>query len=59
MEYSGVVSVWFGVSRSFENLEEYDDVDYMEDGDSIDSKLGTIFEFGYYDEDNIDICSYE
>ncbi|KWW21740.1 hypothetical protein AS888_04330 [Peribacillus simplex] len=59
MEYSGVVSVWFGVSKSFENLEEYVDIKYTEDGDSIDSKFGTNFEFGYYDEDNIEICFYE
>lgn len=59
MEYSGMVSVWFGVSKSFENLEEYVDIEYTEDGDSIDSKFGTNFEFGYYDEDNIEICFYE
>ncbi|VXB70074.1 conserved hypothetical protein [Bacillus sp. 349Y] len=59
MEYSGVASVWFGVSKSFENLEEYVDIEYTEDGDAIDSKFGTNFEFGYYDEDNIEICFYE
>jgi hypothetical protein len=59
MEYSGVVSVWFGVSKSFENLEEYVDIEYTEDGDSIDSKFGINFEFGNYDEDNIEICFYE
>lgn len=59
MEYSGMVSVWFGVSKSFENLEKYVDIEYTEDGDSIDSKFGTNFEFGYYDEDNIEICFYE
>lgn len=59
MEYSGMVSVWFGISESFEKLEEYVDIEYTEDGDSIDSKFGTNFEFGYYDEDNIEICFYE
>lgn len=59
MEYSSMVSVWFGVSKSFEDLEEYVDIEYTEDGDSIDSKFGTNFEFGYYDEDNIEICFYE
>lgn len=59
MEYSGMVSVWFGDSKSFENIEEYVDIEYTEDGDSIDSKFGTNFEFGYYDEDNIEICFCE
>ncbi|MFF2342700.1 immunity 22 family protein [Bacillus mycoides] len=59
MEYSVMVSVWFGVSKSFESLEEYVDIEYTEDGDSIDSKFGKNFEFDYYDEDNIEICFYE
>ena len=59
MEFDGIVSVWFGVSESFQNLEEYVDIEYTEDGDAIDSKFGINFEFGYYDEDNIEICFYE
>ncbi|MDG5471398.1 immunity 22 family protein [Jeotgalibacillus sp. ET6] len=59
MEYSGMASVWFGVSKSFEILEEYVDIEYTVDGDSIDSKFGINFEFGYYDEENIEICFYE
>ncbi|PEC20102.1 immunity 22 family protein [Bacillus cereus] len=54
MEYSGMVSVWFGISKSLQNLEEYVDIDYTIDGDSVHSKFGTSFEFGYYDEDNIE-----
>jgi hypothetical protein len=59
MEFYGMVSVWFGVSESFQNLEEYVDIGYTKDGDAIDSKFGTNFEFGYYDEDNIEICFNE
>ncbi|MGF9859554.1 immunity 22 family protein [Priestia endophytica] len=59
MEFYGMVSVWFGVSESFQNLEEYVDIGYTKDGDTIDSKFGTNFEFGYYDEDNIEICFNE
>lgn len=59
MEYSGMVSVWFGVSKSLQHLEEYVDIEYTVDGESIHSKFGTGFKFGYYDEDNIEICFYE
>ena len=51
-----MASVWFGISKSLQNLEEYVDIDYTIDGDSVHSKFGTSFEFGYYDEDNIEIC---
>jgi len=54
VEYSGMVSVWFGISKSLQNLEDYVDIDYTIDGDSVHSKFGTSFEFGYYDEDNIE-----
>ena len=47
------------VWKSLQNLEEYVDIDYTIDGDSVHSKFGTSFEFGYYDEDNIEICFYE
>ncbi|YCA45500.1 immunity 22 family protein [Bacillus sp. JZ8] len=59
MKFNRMVSVWFGVSESFQTLEEYVDIKYTEDGDAIDSKFGTNFEFGYYDEDNIEICFYK
>ncbi|MCM3537777.1 immunity 22 family protein [Priestia endophytica] len=59
MGFYGMVSVWFGVSESFQNLEEYVDIGYTKDGDAIDSKFGANFEFGYYDEDNIEICFNE
>jgi hypothetical protein len=59
MGFYGMVSVWFGVSESFQNLEEYVDIGYTKYGDAIDSKFGTNFEFGYYDEDNIEICFNE
>ena len=59
VEYSEMASVWFGISKSLQNLEEYVDIDYTIDGDSVHSKFGTSFEFGYYDEDNIEICFYE
>ncbi|MED3728311.1 immunity 22 family protein [Priestia filamentosa] len=45
--------------ESLQNLEEYVDIKYTEDGDAIDSKFGMNFEFGYYHEDNIEICFYE
>ncbi len=51
-----MASVWFGISKSLQKLEEYVDIDYTIDGDSVHSKFGTSFEFGYYDEDNIEIC---
>ena len=28
VEYSGMASVWFGISKSLQNLEEYVDIDY-------------------------------
>ena len=56
VEYSGMASVWFGISKSLQNLEEYVDIDYTIDGDSVHSNFGTSFEFGYYDEDNIEFC---
>ncbi|MGG1221032.1 immunity 22 family protein [Priestia endophytica] len=59
MEFDGMVSIWFGISESLQNLEEYVDIKYTEDGDAIDSKFGMNFEFGYYDEDNIEICFNE
>ncbi|WP_242314599.1 immunity 22 family protein [Bacillus cereus group sp. BfR-BA-01355] len=59
MEYSGMASFWFGISKSLQNLEEYVDIDYTIDGDSVHSNFGTSFEFGYYDEDNIEFCFYE
>ncbi|WP_176523582.1 immunity 22 family protein [Bacillus pseudomycoides] len=59
MEYRGVVSLWLGTSRSFNQLQEYVDMEYTEDGDSIDSKFGVNFGFGYYDEDQIEIMFYE
>lgn len=59
MKFNRMVSVWFGVSESFQTLEEYLDIEYTEDGDAIDSKFGTNFEFGYYDEYNIEICFYK
>ena len=59
VEYSGMASVWFGISKSLQNLEEYVDIDYTIDGDSVHSNFGTSFEFGYYDEDNIEFCFYE
>lgn len=31
----------------------------MIDGDLVYLKFGMSFEFGYYDEDNIEICFYE
>ncbi len=54
-----MASVWFGISKSLQNLEEYVEIDYTTNGDSVHSKFGTSFEFGYYDEDNIEICFYE
>ncbi|WP_142315568.1 immunity 22 family protein [Bacillus wiedmannii] len=59
VEYSGMASVWFGISKSLQNLEEYVDIDYTIDGDSVHSKFGMSFEFGYYDEDNIEFYFYE
>ncbi|MGG0386291.1 immunity 22 family protein [Priestia filamentosa] len=59
MEFDGIVSIWFGISESLQHLEEYVDIKYTEDGDAIDSKFGINFEFGYYDEDNIEICFNE
>jgi len=59
MEYKGMASLWLGTSQSFNQLQEYVDTEYTEDGDSIDSKFGVNFGFGYYDEDNIEIMFYE
>ncbi|MED4651998.1 immunity 22 family protein [Bacillus pseudomycoides] len=59
MEYRGMASLWFGTSQSFQHLQEYVDMEYTEDGDSIDSKFGVNFGFGYYDEDQIEIMFYE
>ncbi len=39
MNLNRMVSVWFGVSESFQTLEEYVDIKYTEDGDAIDSSL--------------------
>lgn len=39
MNLNRMVSVWFGVSESFQTLEEYVDIKYTEDGDVIDSSL--------------------
>ena len=59
MEYKGMASLWLGTSQSFQHLQEYVDMEYTEDGDSIDSKFGVNFGFGYYDEDQIEIMFYE
>ncbi|MCX2824551.1 immunity 22 family protein [Bacillus pseudomycoides] len=59
MEYKGMSSLWLGTSQSFQHLQEYVDIEYTEDGDSIDSKFGVNFGFGYYDEDQIEIMFYE
>lgn len=59
MEYKGMASLWLGTSQSFNQLQEYVDTEYTEDGDGIDSKFGVNFGFGYYDEDNIEIMFYE
>lgn len=59
MEYRGMASLWLGTSQSFQHLQEYVDMEYTEDGDSIDSKFGVNFGFGYYDEDQIEIMFYE
>ncbi|WP_180236121.1 immunity 22 family protein [Bacillus pseudomycoides] len=59
MEYKGMSSLWLGTSQSFQHLQEYVDMEYTEDGDSIDSKFGVNFGFGYYDEDQIEIMFYE
>ncbi|MBD5799238.1 hypothetical protein BHU24_28260 [Bacillus pseudomycoides] len=59
MEYKGMSSLWLGTSQSFQHLQEYVDIEYTEDGDSIDSKFGENFGFGYYDEDEIEIMFYE
>lgn len=55
MKFNRMVSVWFGVSESFQTLEEYIDIEHTGDGDAIDSKFGKNFKFGYYDEDKIEI----
>lgn len=59
MEYKGMASLWLGTSQSFNQLQEYVDMEYTEDGDGIDSKFGVNFGFGNYDEDNIEIMFYE
>lgn len=59
MEYKGMASLWLGTTKSFHHLQEYVDTEYTEDGDSIDSKFGVNFGFGYYDEDQIEIMFYE
>ncbi|MFC5731772.1 immunity 22 family protein [Cytobacillus gottheilii] len=59
MQSNSAVSIWFGVSNSLHDLEEYVEVTYTEDGDSIDSSFGTSFGFGYFDEDKIEIHFFE
>lgn len=59
MQFSGTVSVWFGISKSFQDLDDYVEVKYTEDGDSINSLFGTNFGFGYYDEDKIEVHFFE
>ncbi|MBC6972212.1 immunity 22 family protein [Bacillus sp. Xin] len=59
MEYKGMASLWLGTSQSLNQLQKYVDMEYTEDGDSIDSKFGMNFGFGYYDEDQIEIMFYE
>ncbi|HEK9100075.1 immunity 22 family protein [Bacillus pfraonensis] len=59
MEYKGMASLWLGTSQSLNQLQKYVDMEYTEDGDSIDSKFGVNFGFGYYDEYQIEIMFYE
>ncbi|MEW9108113.1 MAG: immunity 22 family protein [Cytobacillus gottheilii] len=59
MQSNSAVSIWFGVSKSLYNLEKYVEMTYTEDGDAIDSRFGTSFGFGYYDEDKIEIHFFE
>ncbi|MEN1936475.1 immunity 22 family protein [Paenibacillus sp. 102] len=59
MKYKGMASLWLGTSQSLNQLQKYVDMEYTEDGDSIDSKFGVNFGFGYYDEYQIEIMFYE
>ncbi|MBO1581391.1 immunity 22 family protein [Bacillus sp. XF8] len=59
MEHCGMVSLWLGTTQSFNHLQEYVDMEYTEDGDIIHSKFGVNFDFGYYDEDNMEVNFYE
>ncbi|KAB8129172.1 immunity 22 family protein [Gracilibacillus oryzae] len=62
MEKSGYVSIWFGnINDSIEEIEEYVDLTYDEDGDSVPSEFFNDFHIdsGETDEDTIEKEVYE
>ncbi len=48
------VSLWLGNFSSEDDLEEYMDVKYTKDGDSVPSQFEKDFKLGYYDRDLIE-----
>ena len=48
------VSLWLGNFSNFDRLEEYTEVKYNEDGDSIPSTFEREFKLGYYNRDLIE-----